>query len=92
MWVQIDNQYGPKPLSCQKSFEFPAPKSSNPFYRLSCFSSFDPFQKKRVGSREKLEMGKLMHKMKRERKGAKKDIRADAAFIANQKAKERKEK
>ena len=54
--------------------------------------SFDPFTKKRTGPKDKLEMGKLLHKMKRERKGAKKDIRADAAFIANHKAKERRER
>ena len=55
-------------------------------------SSFDPFVKKRTGSKEKLEQSKLLHKMKREKKGAKKDIRADAAFIAEQRAKEAREK
>ncbi|XP_059084097.1 nucleolar protein 14-like [Tigriopus californicus] len=53
--------------------------------------NFDPFVKKRVGSREKLELSKLLHKTKREKKGAKKEIRADAAFIASQKAKDRRE-
>eukprot|EP00095_Tigriopus_kingsejongensis_P002460 maker-scaffold1069_size64751-snap-gene-0.13 protein:Tk02460 transcript:maker-scaffold1069_size64751-snap-gene-0.13-mRNA-1 annotation:"nucleolar protein 14 homolog" len=54
--------------------------------------NFDPFMKKRVGSREKLELNKLIHKTKREKKGAKKDIRADAAFLATQKAKDRRER
>ncbi|QQP41579.1 Uncharacterized protein FKW44_015998, partial [Caligus rogercresseyi] len=49
---------------------------------------YDPFQKKRVGSKEKLESDKFLHKIKREMKGAKKDIRADSAFLAKQKAKE----
>lgn len=34
----------------------------------------------------------MNHKLKREKKGAKKDLRADAAFLARQKAKERREK
>ena len=37
-------------------------------------------------------MAKLNHKLKREKKGARKDLRADASFIARQKAKERQEK
>ena len=49
-------------------------------------------QKKRVGSREKLEMDKLLHKVKRERKAAKKDLRKDTAFLAKQKAKEARER
>lgn len=53
------------------------------------FFSFDPFARKReTGSKEKQEMSKLLYKMKREKKGAKKDIRADMAFLATQKAKE----
>ena len=48
--------------------------------------------KKRNLSKEKQEMAKLNHKLKREKKGAKKDLRADAAFLAKQKAKERREK
>jgi len=41
---------------------------------------------------EKSEMNKMLHKLKRERKGAKKDIRADNAFIAKQRAKEQRER
>ncbi len=37
-------------------------------------------------------MQKLTHKMKREKKGAKKDLRADTAFLAKQKFKEQREK
>lgn len=59
---------------------------------LHFLSSFDPFVKKRTGPKEKLELSKLMHKMKREKKGAKKEIRADSAFIAAQRAKEAREK
>ena len=54
------------------------------------FCSFDPFQKKRGGP--KSEESKLKHKIKREQKGAKKDLRADTAFLAKQKAKERRDK
>ena len=45
-----------------------------------------------MGSREKLEMDKLLHKVKRERKAAKKDLRKDTAFLAKQKAKEARER
>lgn len=63
---------------------------SNDFF----FFSFDPLVKKRNNdvSREKQEMAKLNHKLKREKKAAKKDLRADAAFLAKQKAKEKREK
>ena len=56
--------------------------------------NFDPLVKKRNDniSREKQEMAKLNHKLKREKKAAKKDLRADAAFLAKQKAKEKREK
>ena len=54
------------------------------------FFSFDPLQKKRNGP--KSEMSKLNHKLKREKKGAKKDLRADSAFLAKQKAKEKRDK
>ena len=55
--------------------------------------NFDPSVKKRhEASKEKQEMAKLNHKLKREKKAAKKDLRADAAFLAKQKAKERREK
>jgi len=61
-------------------------------YEPEIDDDFDPFQKKRVGSREKLEMDKLLHKVKRERKAAKKDLRKDTAFLAKQKAKEARER
>ena len=37
-------------------------------------------------------MDKLLHKVKRERKAAKKDLRKDTAFLAKQKAKEARER
>ena len=60
------------------------------YHFLSC--SFDPLVKKRNNdvSRGKQEMAKLNHKLKREKKAAKKDLRADAAFLAKQKAKEKR--
>lgn len=58
------------------------------FSPFSFGSSFDPFQKKRSGPKDKLEMDKMLHKVKRERKAAKKDLRKDSAFLAKQKAKE----
>jgi hypothetical protein len=64
------------------------------FYSFS-LSSFDPFVKKRSSEdapRDKQEVSKLLHKMKREKKGAKKAIRADAAFLATQKAKDARER
>merc|ERR1719319_852386 len=54
--------------------------------------NFNPFEKKRDGSKLQLEEQRLKHKLKRERKGAKKEIRQDAAFIANTKAKEARKK
>merc|ERR1711925_23080 len=51
---------------------------------------FKPGQKKRVGSREMLEEQKMRHKLKQERKGARKEIRQDTAFLASQKVKEAK--
>ena len=61
-------------------------------YEPELEDNFDPFQKKHYGSREKLEMDKLEHKVKREKKSAKKDLRKDTAFLAKQKAKEAREK
>jgi hypothetical protein len=58
---------------------------------LAC--SFNPLEKKRSkGNNPHNEAQKLLHKMKRERKGARKDIRADAAFLAVQKHKEMRDK
>ena len=45
-------------------------------------------RKKRVGSKEKQEQDKLQHKLKREMKGAIREIRKDNAFIAREKLKE----
>merc|ERR1719186_632492 len=53
---------------------------------------FEPFKKKREGSKEMLEEQKLRHKLKQERKGARKEIRQDTAFLASQKVKEAKMK
>ncbi len=48
--------------------------------------------KKRGTKGAKDEMNKLLHKMKREKKGAKKEIRQDAAFLAKRKAKDQRER
>lgn len=53
--------------------------------------SFDG-TKKRVGSKEKQERDKLQHKLKREMKGAIREIRRDNAFIARQKLQEQIER
>ena len=75
--------WGPFVGACGNSFAYV-------YHFLSC--SFDPLVKKRNNdvSREKQEMAKLNHKLKREKKAAKKDLRADAAFLAKQKAKEKR--
>jgi len=49
-------------------------------------------QKKRVGSKEKQERDKLQHKLKREMKGAIREIRKDNAFLGRQKIKEQIER
>ena len=51
---------------------------------------FDPFVKKRVGKKDVLEVQKMKHKLKQEKKGARKEIRQDTAFLANQRVKEQK--
>ena len=61
------------------------------FLYLNSFWSFEG-RKKRVGSKEKLEREKLQHKIKREMKGAIREIRKDNAFIAREKLKEQIEK
>ncbi len=48
--------------------------------------------KKRKLTKEKQELAKMNHKIKREQKGARKDLRADTAFLARQKAKDQREK
>jgi nucleolar protein 14 len=55
------------------------------------FYSFEG-RKKRVGSKEKLEHDKLQHKIKREMKGAIREIRKDNAFLGRQKIKEQIER
>ena len=77
-------------LSLAKQIEKPVTMLK--LYEPELEDNFDPFQKKHVGSREKLEMDKLQHKVKREKKSAKKDLRKDAAFLAKHKAKEAREK
>lgn len=61
---------------------------------LNTFVYFCSFEgrKKRVGSKEKLERDKLQHKIKREMKGAIREIRKDNAFIAREKLKEQIDK
>lgn len=61
------------------------------FTYLYCSISFEG-RKKRVGSKEKQEHDKLQHKIKREMKGAIREIRKDNAFIAREKLKEQIEK
>ena len=54
--------------------------------------SFDPMVKKRVGKKDLLEEQKMRHKLKQEKKGARKEIRQDTAFLANQKMREQRQK
>ena len=54
--------------------------------------SFDPMVKKRVGKKDLLEEQKMRHKLKQEKKGARKEIRQDTAFLANQKMREQRMK
>ena len=49
-------------------------------------------KKKRVGSKEKQERDKLQHKLKREMKGAIREIRKDNSFLARQQLKEQIDK
>ena len=62
--------------------------------RVTHFSYYHSFEgrKKRVGSKEKLEREKLQHKLKREMKGAIREIRKDNAFIGRIKIKEQIER
>ncbi len=56
--------------------------------------SFDPFSRSarsKSGGKAGIEKRKLQNKMRRETKGARKEIRADAAFIANLRAKQTRE-
>lgn len=59
------------------------------FLRLISYHGRFDGKKKRVGSKEKLEKQRLLHKYKRERKGAMREIRKDAQFLARQKLNER---
>ena len=63
------------------------------FPNLQCllFCRFDG-RKKRCGSKDKLEKQKLIHKHKREMKGAIREIRKDTQFLARQKLNERIQK
>lgn len=79
-----------KKLSLAKQREKPVTMLK--LYEPELEDNFDPFQKKHYGSREKLELDKLQHKVKREKKSAKKDLRKDSAFLAQQKAREAREK
>jgi len=54
--------------------------------------NFYPGEKKRKGDKRELEEQKLRYKVRMEKKGARKEIRKDMAFLANQKAKETKRK
>ncbi len=49
-------------------------------------------KKRETSKGAKAEMSKLAHKLKRERKGARKEIRQDAAFLAKTKAQEDRER
>ena len=62
------------------------------FFILFLFFSFDPFSKKHGGSSVNREKEKLLHKMKREKKSAKKELRKDTAFLAKQKFREIRER
>ena len=53
---------------------------------------FDPFVKKREGVKDVLEAQKMKHKLKQEKKGARKEIRQDTAFLASQRMREQRQK
>merc|ERR1719468_154269 len=53
---------------------------------------FDPFVKKREGKKDVLEAQKMKHKLKQEKKGARKEIRQDTAFLASQRMREEAQK
>ena len=53
---------------------------------------FDPFVKKREGKKDVLEAQKMKHKLKQEKKGARKEIRQDTAFLASQRMREQRQK
>ena len=52
-------------------------------YLFSNISRIDGV-KKRHGTKEYLEKQKLMHKLKREKKGARREVQRDTAFLARQ--------
>ena len=69
------------------------PSKKTPMLRMmepKIEEDFDPFVKKRVGKKDLLEQQKMRHKLKQEKKGARKEIRQDTAFLASQKWKEQR--
>ena len=71
------------------------PSKKKPLLRMlepEIEDNFDPFVKKRVGKKDLLEEQKMRHKLKQEKKGARKEIRQDSAFLATQKFREQRQK
>ena len=69
------------------------PSKKTPMLRMmepKIEDDFDPFVKKRVGKKDLLEQQKMRHKLKQEKKGARKEIRQDTAFLASQRMKEQR--
>ena len=59
---------------------------------LNFFHSFDGKKKKQRGTRDFNERQKLIHKHKKEMKGARREIKKDNQFLARQKLNEQLEK
>jgi len=55
---------------------------------MICFDRYDG-KKKKVQSREKAERDKLLHKLKKETKGALREIRRDKSFLGRVKINQR---
>lgn len=71
------------------------PSKKTPMLRMmepKIEDDFDPFVKKRIGNRDLLEQQKMRHKLKQEKKGARKEIRQDTAFLATQRFREQRQK
>ena len=71
------------------------PSKKTPMLRMmepKIEEDFDPMVKRRTGNRELLEQQKMRHKLKQEKKGARKEIRQDTAFLATERFREQRQK
>ena len=84
-------------IRCLKKKKTPVVKPSKKTPMLKMLEpkiedDFDPFVKKREGKKDVLEVQKMKHKLKQEKKGARKEIRQDTAFLASQRMREQRQK